>query len=287
MRSRNEIEDSLREEWDEIPNRGILPNEMKSRMWMNIRKKTIDKRRRNYQWTAVACAILLLGIAGYQSFFDNAFSPVATVATKTFPQDIRLLRLPDGTRVWVNQNTEIEYPKQFAGNMRTVTLKGEAFFEVAKDSSKPFIITSGVIKTTVLGTSFNIKAYGESTPEVRVRTGKVKVETRQNAVFLERGYAAIFTPESNTVKKQQINVLEPEWKKVLIDINGLTLEQVIEKIREGHAFDIQYTDDNLKNLKISGTLDTRQGFAEMLQTVAFALEVEIRPAGKNKYTISR
>lgn len=287
MRSKKEIEDSIKEEWDSIPNKGMLPEEMKSRIWMNIQKATIDRRRRNQRWIAAACVVFLLSVAGYQSFFDRTFSPATTVAAKTFSQDIRLLRLPDGTRVWVNQNTEIEYPEQFAGNERAVALKGEAFFEVAKDPSKPFIITSGEIRTTVIGTSFNIKAYNGSVPEVHVKTGKVKVESGQNAVFLEKGYAAVFTPDSKRVKKHKTNVLEPEWKKVLIDIDGLTLGQVIEKLQERYAFNVEYADEDLKNRKIKGTLDTRQGFAEMLQTVGFALEVEIKPSGKDSYIISR
>lgn len=287
MKSKKDIEDSIRKEWDETPNKGILPNDIKSRMWMNIQKATIDRRRRNYRWIAAASIALVLSVAGYQSFFNRTFSSVATVATKTFPQDIRLLRLPDGTRVWVNQNTEIEYPAQFAANERTVTLKGEAFFEVEKDPSRPFIITSGAIKTTVLGTSFNVHAYDGAAPEVHVRTGKVKVESSRNTVFLERGYAAIFTPESKMLKKLKTDVLDPKWKKVLIDVDGLTLAQVIEKLQPVHPFVVEYADKDLKNLKIKGTLDTRQGFDEMLQTIAFALEVDIKLVGKNIYAVSK
>jgi transmembrane sensor len=287
MKSKKDIEDSIRKEWDETPNKGILPNDIKSRMWMNIQKATVDKRRRNYRWIAAASVALLLSVAGYQSFFNHTISSVATVATKTFPEDIRLLRLPDCTRVWVNQNTEIEYPAQFAENERTVTLKGEAFFEVEKDSSRPFIITSGAIKTTVLGTSFNVNAYAGSAPEVHVRTGKVKVESSENTVFLERGYAAVFKPESKILKKLKTNILDPDWKKVLIDVDGLTLAQVIEKLQPVHPFAVEYADKDLKNLKIKGTLDARQGFEEMLQTVAFALEVNIKLVAKNTYAVSK
>lgn len=287
MRSKKEIEDSIKEDWDETPLKGILPDGMKERMWMNIQKATIDKRKRNYRWIAAACAVFLLSVLGYQSFFDRTFSPVPTIAIKTFPEDIRILRLPDGTRIWVNENTEIQYPEQFTGNVRTVTLKGEAFFEVAKNPSKPFIITSGAIRTTVLGTSFNVKAYASIQPEVHVRTGKVKVEGNQNTVFLERGYAAILTPENKTIRKQKTDVLEPEWKKVLIDVDGLTLAQVIQDLQSVHPFAVEYASEDLKSLRIKGILDTRQGFDKMLQTVAFALELEIKPVGNDKYVISK
>ena len=281
-------QDRLKKEWDEIP-KGILPDGIKSRMWMNIRNATISKRKQIYQWAAAASVILFFSIvAGSQFLFEFNSPKAEIIATSTFHDDIRLLRLPDGTRVWVNQNTEIQYPDQFEGNERTVVLKGEAFFEVAKDASKPFIITSGEIKTTVVGTSFNVKAYEGIAPEVHVRTGKVKVEGEQNAVFLERGYAAVFAPSSKTVQKQKTAVSEPEWKKVLIDVDGLTLEQIIEKLQPVHSFSVEYANEDLKGLMIKGTLDTRQGFYEILQTVAFALEVEIKPtARKDHYIISK
>lgn len=278
----------IQEQWDEIPYKGLLPAEVKSRMWMNIHRETLAKRRkRAYQWVAAACAILLLSVGGYESFFSRPAPVVAMVATKTFPQDIRLLRLPDGTRVWVNQNTEIEYPREFNGTVRSVTLKGEAFFEVAKDASKPFVIISGTIKTTVLGTSFNVKAYAGRAPEVCVRTGKVKVEGKENTVLLQRGDAVVYLAAGNRLQKQKAILLEPEWKKSLLDINGLTLQEVVNELKLHHNFVVTYTGEDMKLLKIRGTLDTRQGLHEMLQTIAFALELKISPTGNNTYIISK
>jgi transmembrane sensor len=278
----------LKEEWNAIPNRGILPNEVQSRMWKNIRNVTIDKYKTLYNWTAVACAVFILSLGGYYNFIQfNNRNKIEIASTKTFNKDIRLLNLPDGTRVWINENTEIEYPKHFSGKERTVTLKGEAFFEVKRDPSHPFVISSGPITTTVLGTSFNIKAYDNHQPEVNVRTGKVKVETKENTVFLVRGDKAVYGAETSMVRKQRTNVLEPEWKKVLIYVDDLTLQQVIDKLKTDHKFDVTYLDENLKNLKMQGTLDTRQGFYEMLQTIAFALEIKIRSTGNNTYLISQ
>ncbi|MET0945967.1 MAG: FecR domain-containing protein, partial [Flavobacterium sp.] len=64
-------------------------------------------------------------------------------------------------------------------------------------------------------------------------------------------------------------------------------EEVIAKLKKEHSFSVNYLEDDLKKLKIQGTLDTRQGFYEMLQTIAFALEIKIRPTGNNTYLISR
>lgn len=277
----------MKEEWNAIPNRGILPNDTQARMWNNIRRVTIDKYKKIYNWTVAACAVFIISIGSYQFFNQHKKAEIEITSTITFKNDIRLINLPDGTRVWLNQNSKIEYPVHFLNTERNVTLKGEAFFEVKRDPSRPFVITSGAIKTTVLGTSFNIKAYNEKQPEVNVRTGKVKVEGETNSVLLLRGDKAVYTAESSKVKKEKTNVLEPEWKKALLYVDGLTLEQVLEKLKEENNFEVNYLEDDLKNLTIQGTLDSRQGLYEMLQTIAFALEIKIRSTGNNTYLVSR
>jgi transmembrane sensor len=277
----------LKEEWNAIPNRGILPNDTEARMWDNIRKVTIHRYKKLYNWAAVACAVIVLSIGSYHSFNRLNLSKPKITSTITFKDDIRLIILPDGTRVWLNQNTEIDFPAKFSKKERNVTLRGEAFFEVKRDVSRPFIITSGAVKTTVLGTSFNIKAYNDSDAQVSVRTGKVKVESTQNAVFLERGYRAVYADKTATVNKEKTSSFEPEWKKVLLYVDGLTLDEVITTLKRDHKFTVNYLDDDLKNLKIQGTLDTRQGFYETLQTIAFALEIHISPAGNSTYIIGK
>lgn len=276
----------LKDQWNAIPNRGILPYGTEARMWDNISRATFNKYKRFYNWTAAACAVIVLSVSSYHSFFQSQFSKSKITSAITFNEDIRLINLPDGTRVWLNENTQIEYPSKFSDDQRTVTLKGEAFFEVKHDQSRPFIISSGAIKTTVLGTSFNVKAYTDIQPEVSVRTGKVKVESTKNTVLLERGEKATYSVKK-ALHKQRSNLYEPEWKKVLIDVEGLTLQEVLSKLKTDHQFSVTYLEDDLKNLKLQGILDTRQGFYEMLQTIAFALEIKIRPTGNNSYLISR
>ena len=132
-----------------------------------------------------------------------------------------------------------------------------------------------------------MKAYKDIAPEVHVRSGKVKVESNQNTVYLEKGFAGIFDASSKKINKQKINILEPEWKKTLLDVDGLTLEQVVEKLQLVQTFTVEYTDENLKNLRIKGTLDTRHGLAEVLKTLSFALGLEINLADNGIYSISK
>ncbi|MFP9097940.1 FecR family protein [Flavobacterium sp. RHBU_24] len=277
----------VQDEWNAIPEKGILPQGAKDRMWENIQMATLQKRRRrSYRWIVAASVAILLLFGGYL-FLMQPVAAAKAIVTNTYPHDIRLLRLPDGSRIWVNQNTEISYPSEFAGDTREVTLSGEAFFEVAKDPDKPFIITSGAVRTTVLGTSFNIDAYAGKAIEVSVRSGLVKVQASGNTVMLKKGDAAIVPMDNRKLQKTVGIATEPEWKKALIDIDGLTLEAVINKIQTEHNMKVVYTKEELRHLKIKGTLDTRQGVTEMMQTVAFALGLNITSTDGNSFTISR
>lgn len=95
------------------------------------------------------------------------------------------LALSDGTQVWLNGNSELEYPVRFIGGKRVVALRGEAYFEVAKDAARPFIVKTEGMDTKVLGTSFNVKAYPEEH-----RTGVTLLEGRVEVALPEAGGVA-------------------------------------------------------------------------------------------------
>ncbi|WP_232297522.1 FecR family protein [Flavobacterium beibuense] len=276
----------MKKQWDDIPLKGMLPQDLKLRMWKNIRKVTIAKTKNVYRWMTAASVILVMTAIGYQ-FFNRTVNMQHIVVMQTFDNDIRLVRLPDGSRVWLNEGTKIEYPENFDGSTRNIVLTGEAFFEVEKDSSKPFIISSGLIKTTVLGTSFNVKAYNGTVPLVEVRTGKVKVENKNGSIFLVRGDAAVYMPTSETLVRKKAEKLEPDYKKELLDVDGLTLEDVVTLLQKDYDFSVEYSTKDLKKLKIKGTLGTKQGITEMLNTLAFALNLKVTETANHRYMLSK
>lgn len=130
-------------------------------------------------WMAAAGILLVTGL-GYllvnrqQQARNNAHIAMETKTSGA--KDVVSIELPDGTQVWLNKNSRIEYPKVFDGDEREVFLEGEAFFEVVPNPEKPFIVKSNKVSTRVLGTSFDVKAYdGDETASVSVATGKVEV----------------------------------------------------------------------------------------------------------------
>lgn len=119
------------------------------------------------------------------------------------------LKLSDGTRVWLNAVSELEYPVDFVKKERVVRLSGEAYFEVAHDSARPFIVEVGGIRTRVLGTTFNIQAYpDEKAVYTTLLTGRVRVDVDHlgKSVILAPGMKAIWEKESGEIHSEKANV---------------------------------------------------------------------------------
>jgi len=129
-----------------------------------------------------AFVAIIWGIAFsvYQVNLKNTIStPKVTLVTKQSPLGQKTISwLEDGTKVHLNAGSTIQYPSIFSDSTREVAVEGEAYFEVAKDASRPFMVSTEKVKTTVLGTIFNVRAYPEeSRIDVAVKEGVVRVET--------------------------------------------------------------------------------------------------------------
>lgn len=125
-----------------------------------------------------------------------------------------ILTLSDGTKVWLNSETELKYPVRFMSNTREVHVKGEAYFEVKKDSLHPFIVHTPHTNTKVLGTSFNVSAYeDEELTAITLVQGKVEVYNQSEKCILEPGWQAVSNNISEKLKKQQVNITSyVSWK---------------------------------------------------------------------------
>jgi len=149
------------------------------RSWAKVqehisRTETPEKSKRQWMTYVAACLVCcLLGSMVYKySFYDRT---AYQLLSNTNGKQVRFT-LPDSSVVYLGGGSKLKYPKNFSGKTRAVYLDGEAFFDVVHQSGHPFTVTTGEITTVVLGTSFNIKAYGaENKIAVTVKTGKVAV----------------------------------------------------------------------------------------------------------------
>jgi transmembrane sensor len=154
-------------------------------------------------WMRIAASIILIvgvGLAAYWLVTRNA-EPIEIVAQTD--QHVLVDTLPDGSVITLNKRSAITYPSKFKGNTRTIVLKGEAFFNVAPDKKKPFIISVNDVQVTVVGTSFNIKSDNGNT-EVVVETGIVQVTKAGKTVELTAGEKINISANNSTGTEEPV-----------------------------------------------------------------------------------
>lgn len=145
--------------------------------------------------------------------------------------EVREIVLPDSSRIWLNKDSRISYPEDF--RKRTVTLEGEAYFEIARDTLRPFEIYSGQTITRVLGTSFNIRAYPEEQQvKVDVTEGRVQfeeIDDKEDVVVLNKGQAASYLKQEEKVAVvESLGTNSVAWKTKVIDLPNGTIGELIE-----------------------------------------------------------
>jgi hypothetical protein len=162
--------------------------------------------------------------------------------------------LSDGTKVWLNSDTEFEFPIEFIGNKRIVTLKGEAFFEVTKDKSKPFIVKIKGLNVKVLGTSFNISAYKkDDNIKTTLVKGYVKVSSSTEEMLLSPGFQSEYS-QNKLVMKEVNTDLYTSWKDGVFKFENIRLQDLTTKLSRWYNVDFFFDNDKLKEIKFNGAV---------------------------------
>jgi ferric-dicitrate binding protein FerR (iron transport regulator) len=166
------------------------------------------------------------------------------------------LTLHDGSKVILNSGSSLRYLKNFEADKRILYLTGEAFFEVKKDSIRPFSVITGDVVTTALGTSFNISAYKNEDLNISLLTGKVTIDaTKMNSksVFLERGEALTINLESKELLKGSFDVdQEIGWTQKRIIFEKVKLTEAIRVIENWYGVEFIFQNKPNPSLLLSG-----------------------------------
>lgn len=176
-----------------------------------------------------------------------------------------LLTLSDGTRVWLNAGSSITYPLRF-GAERRVTVRGEAFFEVAHDARHPFIVTAAETELTVLGTSFNVAAYAdEQRIETTLVTGSLRVQGLHTAVVLTPGQQAGVDTRSGDIEVREVNVEAcTMWRRGLLVFYDEPLRDICRKLERWYNVKIDTSSPTLDGVLYTGMIKRH----ETLNTIA-------------------
>ena len=180
---------------------------------LNARIKKQEKKRKyslnqRIIWSSIAAAVFIGAIFITSLFSTDRFSPPLITYSNTMEDSIMTITLDDQTIVWLNTNSSLSVSADFLENERKVNLSGCAFFEVAKDSLQPFIVSSDQFQIRVLGTSFGISTdYAENLSEAILLEGSVQLENRHGdkLASLFPGQQALISKNSNTIEINNVD----------------------------------------------------------------------------------
>lgn len=188
------------------------------------------------------------------------------------------LKLSDGTHVWLNSESELIYPTNFTGNTREVILRGEAFFDVAKDASKPFIVENNQMKIKVLGTSFNVSGYvPERLQNVTLVNGSVQVQIDNDSAFrISPSEQFSYDKEKQTTSIQVVNTdLYTAWTEGKYIFKDTRLEDILSKLQRWYDFEIIYLQEELKNRRFSIVINREDNLKDVLEVISFTSNVKL------------
>lgn len=188
------------------------------------------------------------------------------------------LILADGTKVWMNSDSKVEFPTIFTGKERRVRLQGEAYFQVQRNEKMPFRIEVNGIEVAVLGTSFNIQAYGELMYTTLVE-GAVALKVKGDTFHLSPGEEA--KVDQGKVKVQKVDVYEKiAWKEGKFVFREKRLEEVMEILGRWYDVEILYQNTVVKELHFTGNIPRHATISEVLQFLERTRLVHFSIAGR-------
>lgn len=259
--------------------------------------KVLNTKEKVYRYAVAASIVLALGIGSYmvvKSTFtsQNTVSKVTqqNIVTESIQPDqeeiikeplaikepipsvetrfsvinyitkekIKVIILPDSSKVYINKNSSLSYSTaSFNDEERIVELNGEAYFDVAKKSERPFVIHAGRSRVEVLGTSFNVKSVSGAS-EVIVESGKVSFSSKSKKakkIILTRGEKGILDPNNKVRQTQKINPNELSWKTRKLVFSKTPMKEVIYEIERYFGIDIEVTEPLVFKCKYTGVFE--------------------------------
>lgn len=241
---------------------------------------------------AVAAVISLVVISIASLFYFNNKtlqqqpSTVHSMVQKSTEKGQKLtIHLEDGSKVMLNSQSTLKFPGHFTDSLREVWLQGEAYFNVVGDAKKPFVVHSGNINTTVLGTSFNINAYQDQNIfEVAITSGKVEVtefKTGDNLV-INPGEMAVYNNETTLLTNQEFSEISIAWKDGIIYFKNADFDEIISTLERWYGVDFLLQGNVDKQWEFSGKFQN-ESLRNILEALQFAYDFKYKLDRKKVY----
>lgn len=268
----------IKERWqrfrNELPENKIVEEEVIS---LSI---TQNNSFAGWRWLAVACVLLLMvGMVSRVIWNSDNRDDLITTVIKAPAGSISEVKLPDGTKVWLNAGSKLTYKKHFSKNTREVFLIGEAFFDVVKDARHPFIVTTSSLRLKVIGTAFNVRSFqNDKTSEASLIRGSIEVMLLNNPdkkiILKPSEKITVRNPQQlnaqdakavlsidqlplitlNNVHYQEADSLpaEAQWIENRLVFTSEKFEDLANRMERYFEVSIRFEDENVKKLIFSG-----------------------------------
>jgi transmembrane sensor len=254
--------------------------------------QSILKRKRiplAMRWAVAATVLLTLSVTLYFISKNNLIHHAVVESVQTLKAKKRHFTLSDGTYIVLNADSKLIFPSEFNGNIREVTLSGEAYFRVHHDPAHPFVIHTGKMDVRVLGTEFNLKAYpGDNSNETTLLRGKVQITLKdrpsdvitlnpteklivrftesQNKEIGGHVEKHISLPEVTHMQQRDSTVLETSWIKHKVMFKDKNFGELSKDLERAYNVEITFENEELKQEVFSGTFD-QQNIRDVLNAL--------------------
>ena len=194
-----------------------------------------------------------------------------------------MLELSDGTKVWLNSDSELRFPVTFVGDRRNVEIEGEAYFEVAKDEGKPFHVLANGADIKVLGTSFNVMTYRGRTITTLVE-GEVCLTYKDESVLIVPDRQAEVITETGKILMREVDARNfTLWKDGVFYFENAALETIVERLSQWYDVNIIFNDEALKQLRYSVEMKRYNNIQDLLTKIEKTQKVKFLIQGKSIY----
>jgi ferric-dicitrate binding protein FerR (iron transport regulator) len=278
-------------DWESQPELDSLGTQNLSRLQYKINQKEIPNKAVLRQlWVRVAsvAAILVCGLlAGSAITYLISQNKKSTeqLVFETPRGEKSMVKLPDGTEVWLNANSRLVY-NSFSATRRQVELKGEAFFKVAHDENAPFVVRTNECDIKVLGTTFNVMAYDEfGRKEITLLDGKVNVLVDGNEQVLKPGQALVLKDRHTEIT--EVNALQSSaWVDNKFNFKDIPLSELIKRLENWYDVDITLENLSGREPNYTGTFKNEETIWQVLDAIKVYTSIEYKKSETRKITIT-
>lgn len=200
---------------------------------------------------------------------------------------VYLIKLNDGSVIWLNSDSYLEYPEKFARGERRVRITGEAFFKVVRDAARPFVVETAGQSVIVLGTEFNVHAYPSEPVTTTLASGKVKVTPvgGTGAVVLAPGERSVLNAD-NRLSVHPVKVSDViSWKNGIINIENMALKEILKVV--SRTYDVDFAEESLpaEDIILQGSVSSDESLEVFLAVLSKVADVKFKMRNDGKIEV--